>query len=69
MTFQRYIDRERGDVSARNFMLTMAKDLGDVSLSTLYNCYRGSTIDSYSKAKKISEACGGSVRIKDLCEA
>ena len=40
-----------------------------VSLLTLQQVERGGRMTNYTKAKQVSEATGGKVTIKDLCEA
>lgn len=51
-----------------NVLKRLAKQSG-VSLLTLQIVERGGNMDSYGKAKQVSEATGGKVSVKDLCEA
>ena len=39
-----------------------------VAILTLQNVERGGKMQNYDKAKQVSEATGGKVSIKDLCE-
>jgi len=54
------------------FKTHILKDLAarsGVSLLTLQQVERGGRMDSYTKAKQVSEATDNKVKIRDLCEA
>ena len=50
---------------------TILKELAkesNVSLLTLQGAERGATMRMYDKAKSVSDATGGKVKVADLCE-
>jgi hypothetical protein len=50
-----------------NILKELAKS-SKVSLLTLQNIERGGKIQLYAKARAISEATGGKVKVEELCE-
>ena len=66
MTLTEWIDRQpeltRGEVYDR-----LAKESG-VSAQTVGNIDRGMRLNTYNRAKALSDATGGKVTIRELCE-
>jgi len=66
MTLTEWIDRQpeltRGEVYDR-----LAKESG-VSAQTVGNIDRGMRLNTYNRAKALSDAIGGKVTIRELCE-
>ena len=78
MTLAKYVEEElsRRNKKAKksdppayktNVLKELAKKSG-VSLLTLQNVERGGKIQLYAKAKAVSDATGGRVKVEDLCE-
>lgn len=51
-----------------NILKALSQKCG-VSLLTLQNVERGGRMDSYAKAKQVSEATGGKVTVQELCDS
>lgn len=79
MKLDKYVQKElkrrqreqESDGDTKVFKTDILKELAKaskVSLLTLQNAERGGKISTYMKAKAISEATGGQVTVKDLCE-
>jgi len=70
MKLRKYVETEvkRRGVYKTQVLKELATKSG-VSLLTLQNVERGATMQAYPKAKSVSEATGGKVRVQDLCEA
>lgn len=78
MTLAKYVEEElsrrqkklnKSDLPV--FKTNILKELAEaskVSLLTLQNIERGGKIRLYAKAKAISDATGGKVKVEELCE-
>ena len=75
MKFAKYVAHALGQLNAKGeegmtktqFLTELSQRCG-VSLLTLQNLERGSRLVNYTKAKAVSDATGGQVTIKELCE-
>lgn len=76
MTLAKYIEvelkrRRKASENGSVHKTAILKELSEkcsVSLLTLQNVERGGKIRLYQKAKAISDATGGVVKVEDLCE-
>ncbi len=69
MTLSEYVELEvkRTDKNKTAVLRDLAKVSG-VSLLTLQGAERGATMRRYDKAQAVSQATGGKVTVKELCE-
>ena len=67
MKLREWVTANKGDRTRRECLADVAK-AANVSLMTLLNVDRNAIMGQYSKAKAVSEATGGDVTIKELCE-
>lgn len=70
MKFPEYVKQQvkvRKHANKTEFLKEFAKECG-VAFVTLSVLERGSTLVRYDKAKKLSEATGNKVTIRELCE-
>jgi transcriptional regulator with XRE-family HTH domain len=69
MTLHEWIDRRVSALGvSRRAILEDLSDLAGVSVVTLSAVDRGARLGRYDKARALSEATGGKVTIKELCE-
>lgn len=67
MKLRQWVTEQKGDRTRRDVLIDLAK-ASQVSLMTLLAVDRGAVMSQYPKAKAVSEATGGDVTIKELCE-
>jgi len=67
MTFEAWVESERGVVTRTKFLKQVAVSTG-VSLQTLQFVAKGGRVSLYHKAQIISDATKGAVSIRELCE-
>jgi transcriptional regulator with XRE-family HTH domain len=69
MKFKAYVSLlVKSEKTTKTKVLEKLAEQSGISLLTLQHVERGSTLKLYDKAKKLSEATNGRVKISDLCE-
>lgn len=69
MKLSEYVAKEvKRQGKNKTAILKELAQVSNVSLLTLQGAERGATMRMYDKAKAVSDATGGKVRISDLCE-